>query len=221
MTTQRSPLELKTWHEQHGDALGWFETLYQERQNDADIPWMNFEAHPLLVEFVTKNAEAFQGTRVLMVGCGLGDDAEFVATGGAHITAFDISETAIARCQARFPDSTVTYEAANLLDLPKHYHHAFDWVIEIRTIQSMPKTLWKQAFLGVSYALNPESGHALSICNGRLPQQPEGMLPLPLLESELREGYAQAGLENIHITEHFINERRLFQTVASKPKNPW
>jgi len=216
----RSPLELKRHHEQLGDDLGWFESLYQERQNDADIPWMNFAPHPLLVEFVEQNLSAFKGTRVLMVGCGLGDDAEFVAKQGATVTAFDISETAIARCHTRFPDSLVTYESANLLELPEHYANAFDWVIEIRTIQSMPKHLWQAGFKGIVSAVKPNVGQAVSICNGRIAQESEGVLPLPLLESELHDGYTQAGGKIVSIAEHFMNDRRLFLTQATKPKTP-
>ena len=51
--------------------------------------------------------------KALIIGCGLGDDAEALAKLGFEVTAFDISTSAIAWCQQRFPDSTVNYLVAD------------------------------------------------------------------------------------------------------------
>ncbi|MCC5670705.1 class I SAM-dependent methyltransferase [Nostoc sp. CHAB 5784] len=48
------------------------------------------------------NHEPFaSGQKALVIGCGLGDDAEAIASLGFEVTAFDISPTAIAWCQER------------------------------------------------------------------------------------------------------------------------
>lgn len=39
--------------------------------------------------------------RAVVIGCGLGDDAEYLASMGYEVTAFDISPTAIAMCHTR------------------------------------------------------------------------------------------------------------------------
>ena len=54
----------------------------------------------------------------LVVGCGLGDDAEFIAGLGFSVVAFDISASAIAAAQQRFPQSTVRYRVADLMAAP-------------------------------------------------------------------------------------------------------
>jgi len=63
-----------------------------------------------------------------VVGCGLGDDAEALAQQGFQVTAFDISPTAIAWCEKRFPDSQVKYQVADLFALDPAWHHKFDFV---------------------------------------------------------------------------------------------
>nr|WP_308737866.1 MULTISPECIES: class I SAM-dependent methyltransferase [unclassified Nostoc] len=76
--------------------------------------------------------------KALVIGCGLGDDAEALANLGFEVTAFDISPTAVAWCQQRFPDSTVSYIVADLLAIPPQWHQAFDKVFECRNIQALP-----------------------------------------------------------------------------------
>ena len=70
-----------------------------------------------------------------MVGCGLGYDAEFLAGRGFAVTAFDLAPTAIAGAKRLYPDSRVTYLAADLLDLPAAWAGGFDLVVEADTVQ--------------------------------------------------------------------------------------
>ena len=72
-----------------------------------------------------------------MVGCGLGYDAEFLAGRGFAVTAFDLSPTAIAAAKRMYPDSPVTYLAADLLDLPAAWAGGFDLVMEAYTVQPL------------------------------------------------------------------------------------
>ena len=73
-----------------------------------------------------------------MVGCGLGDDAEELARRGYDAAAFDVIEKAIAWCRRRFPDSAVDYRVADVFALPEEWQRAFDLVVEIQTIESLP-----------------------------------------------------------------------------------
>ena len=79
-----------------------------------------------------------------MVGCGLGDDAEYVSRFGYDTVAFDISESAVRLAQERFPGSTVHYRAADLLAPPAEWRHAFDLVVEIMTVQALPEHLHRR-----------------------------------------------------------------------------
>lgn len=62
--------------------------------------------HPALLAWLDGEPEGVRH-RALVIGCGLGDDAEAVRRRGYRVSAFDIAPTAIARCRQRFPDSKV------------------------------------------------------------------------------------------------------------------
>src|SRR6185295_8490123 len=100
-----------------GDAVGWFEDLYREADAGTTVvPWADLVPNPHLVEWLD-TAPASRG-RVLDVGTGLGDNAEELARRGYSVVAFDVAATAIERARERFPQSTVEYCVANLLEPP-------------------------------------------------------------------------------------------------------
>ncbi len=68
--------------------------------------------------------------KALVVGCGLGDDAEFLSQQGFTVTAFDVSPTAIAWCKQRFPGSTVSYHVTDLFEPSAKWLSSFDFVLE-------------------------------------------------------------------------------------------
>ena len=100
--------ELAAHHLDRGDALGWFEALYAEAAgNSSHVPWADLRPNPNLVEWFEEKPIEGKDRPALVVGCGLGDDAEFLAQEGFRVTAFDVSPTAIDWCQKRFPGSSV------------------------------------------------------------------------------------------------------------------
>ncbi|PWG72600.1 SAM-dependent methyltransferase, partial [Enterococcus hirae] len=68
----------------------------------------------------------------------MGDEAADLARRGCRVTAFDISPTAVAWAQQRFPDLDVDWRVLDLLDLPGDLRGAFGLVVEVRTVQSLP-----------------------------------------------------------------------------------
>src|SRR4051794_30554994 len=95
-----------------GTSTAWFEELYaQAEDGSAVIPWADLTPNPLLTGWARREHPTGPG-RAAVVGCGYGDDAEYVAGLGFDVTAFDISPTAVERARRRFPDSKVTYAAA-------------------------------------------------------------------------------------------------------------
>jgi 2-polyprenyl-3-methyl-5-hydroxy-6-metoxy-1,4-benzoquinol methylase len=100
-----------------GDATGWFERLYAEAEAGVSVvPWADGLPDPQLVEWADRAGSAGSdgaGRRALVVGCGFGYDAEFLAGRGFAVTAFDLSATAIAAAKRLYPDSRVTYLAAD------------------------------------------------------------------------------------------------------------
>ena len=78
------------------------------------------------------------GRSAVVVGCGLGADAEYVASRGFVTTAFDIAPAAIEEVRRRRPESTVDYRVEDLLALSPDLGGRFDLVVEIFTLQALP-----------------------------------------------------------------------------------
>ncbi len=90
-----------------GDPTSWFEELYRGAAGETEaIPWAHLTANSLLMEWITRHQPRDEGQKTLVVGCGLGDDAEAMARAGYAVIAFDISAEAIQWCQRRFPELT-------------------------------------------------------------------------------------------------------------------
>ena len=190
----RSPARvLAQKHLARGDPLGWFEPLYAGAGADpAAVPWADLRPNPNLVEWLDARPSP-SGRTALVVGCGLGDDAEELARRGLRVAAFDISPTAIAWCNRRFPGSPVRYAVADLLSPPAEWTRAFDFVFESYTLQVLPPDLRLAATQSLSRFLAP-GGALLLICRGRDPTDPPGEMPWPLTRPELEESARAAGL---------------------------
>lgn len=175
---------------------GWFEQLYAEANGDMDrVPWAKNTVHPYLKDWLDNYAPQAKGKSALVIGCGLGDDAEALATMGYRVTAFDISPTAIAWCQKRFPHSSVTYIVADLFALDPAWQHSFDLVYECRNIQALPLEVRSQVISTIA-RLVAEKGTLLIITRFRdLDTEPDGP-PWPLSEKELSQ-FQQLGLREI------------------------
>ena len=106
-----------SWHKD--DPTSWFEDVYAKAANGGSvIPWTTMGPHPDLVEWLEDNTIDGTWKKAVVIGAGLGDDAEALSECGFDVTAFDISETAVEWCKRRFPESTVNYQVADLLNLP-------------------------------------------------------------------------------------------------------
>lgn len=164
----------------------WFDVLYASAHGDPQqIPWAKLTPHPYLQDWL--NHQSFTpGIKALVIGCGLGDDAEALAKLGFVVTAFDISPTAIAWCQKRFPDSPVNYEVADLLAIPPQWHLAFDLVFECRNIQSLPLNL-RDAVIKSVAALVAPGGTLLLITHVRDTEAEPSGPPWPLSNAELAQ----------------------------------
>lgn len=117
----------------------WFEPLYANANTEgAGVPWANMTTHPAFSRWLKTNALKGDGKQALVIGCGMGDDAIELEQLGFEVTAFDVSETAIALCKKRFPTSTVNFLAADLLEDQPQWYQGFDFVLEIYTVQALP-----------------------------------------------------------------------------------
>ncbi len=181
---------------QHADPTGWFETLYAEAEGAiSQVPWAGSTAHTYIQNWLETSPPEATGKSAIVVGCGLGDDAEALGKLGFQVTAFDISPTAIDWCQKRFPDSTVHYQVADLFNLNSAWKNAFDFVLESRTIQALPLNLRTQSINAIA-SLVAHDGTLLMVTRYRETEAaPEGP-PWPLSEQELNQ-FKQLGLTEI------------------------
>jgi 2-polyprenyl-3-methyl-5-hydroxy-6-metoxy-1,4-benzoquinol methylase len=169
----------------------WFEAVYDLAQGDAAaVPWARSAVFPLLAQWLARRGP-LNGLRAVDVGCGLGDNAEALAAAGATVTAFDLVERATDWARRRFPDSAVTYCAADLFALPATWRGTFDLVHECYTLQALPDTLLPGAARALA-ALAAPRGALLVISRAREAGALDGP-PWPLTRVQI-EGLAVDGL---------------------------
>jgi len=167
-----------------GEPVGWFEPLYAEaRAGDAIIPWDDRLANPYLVAWLDAYPELVRG-RALDVGCGLGDNAEELARRGCSVDAFDVSLSAVTMARDRYPASPVAYGVADLRAPPPSWNHAFDLIVEIYTLQTLPPEPRAEAAGALRRLLAP-GGTLLVIARGRDPGDDPGQMPWPLTRAEV------------------------------------
>jgi SAM-dependent methyltransferase len=181
-----------------GDATGWFERLYRDAADGrAVIPWDRGGPHPLLVPWAEQLAG--DGRRALVVGAGLGGDAELVAARGYETVAFDVSPTAVESARRRFPGSAVRYVTADLLEPPAEWRGAFDLVVESLTVQSLPPQLHRAAIARVGELVAP-CGTLLVIAAGRDEDEAVDGPPWPLTPAEI-DAFAGGDLRAVRVED--------------------
>ena len=183
----------KTIQEQANEAIAgqnpssWFEPLYVNAKGDSErVPWAKNKTHPYLQQWLEAKPPQTEGKSALVVGCGLGDDAELLASVGYQVTAFDISESAIAWCKQRFSKSRVDYQVGDLFALNPNWKDRFDLVYECRNIQALPLNVRSQIVKAIALTVAPR-GTLLIITrhrdNSTIPDGP----PWALADDELNQ----------------------------------
>lgn len=176
-----------------GDPTSWFEPLYAAAdRGELSVPWAGLAPNPHLLDWLAGGSVDLDGRQVLVVGCGLGDDAEAIGARGGVVTAFDIAPTAVAAARRHFPDSPVTYVVADLLQPPPDWRARFDLVVEIYTLQVLPKLVRARSLPALARLTAP-AGSVLVISQLRDERDRPGTMPWPLAAGELR-AFTDAGL---------------------------
>jgi SAM-dependent methyltransferase len=138
-----------------GEPTRWFEELWSAgARAEVDVPWDRAGPHPFLAEHVESLGDG-AGRRAVVVGAGLGADAEHLAARGWRTVAFDVAPAAIGLARDRHPGSAVDYRVADLLALPGDLVGRFDLVVEIYTVQALPRSVRAAAMAGVQSLVAP------------------------------------------------------------------
>lgn len=205
MSNRQRVEQLAGEHLRADDPTGWFEALYAASNRKADeIPWADLRPGRIIVEWVDQHADWLRDRAALVVGCGLGDDAEALSAAGCRVTAFDIAPTAIAWARERFAPSKVDYQVADLFNLPADWRGRFDFVLERYTLQALPEAVRAKGPPAIASVLAP-GGKALVICRLRDATEPATGPPWPLTRDELAL-FLAAGLERESLADVYDDE---------------
>jgi SAM-dependent methyltransferase len=198
-----------------GKPLDWFEVLYANAQGDETlISWADMEPNPNLTVWAEREKLTGAGKRALVVGCGLGDDAEYLARLGFTVTAFDVAPTAIDWCKTRFAGSAVQYQTRDVLKVPESWYGQFDFIFEAYTLQVLPPDLRTQAMDQIVRCLAPE-GTLLVIARGREVDDDPGAMPWPLTREELGR-FHELGLKEVTFEDYLDDDTRRFRVEYQK-----
>jgi len=202
-----------------GEPTRWFEELYHgARATGLVVPWTDLAPNPHLVTWPL--LAAVTGRRALVVGCGFGDDAEWLAGQGLDVTAFDISPTAVARCRERFPGSAVRYVVADLLDPPGRWLvEPFGLVVDAYTVQVLPPNSAERLH-AVRNLARLTGDILLVIARGRDERDGDGLMPWPVLRVELAP-ITDLGLDELAFDDYQDDESppaRRFRATYRRPR---
>ena len=181
-----------------------FEEVYKnvDKENLAAIPWATLDPNTHLVTCLGTKDE-MQCGRALVIGCGLGDDAEALANAGYEVDAIDISPTAIKMAKERFSNEKIDFRVEDIFHLPASMSGFYDFVFESRTIQSLdPK--YRDELIEIIAGLVVKGGELIVHTNIQNDDQKFGGPPWPLYRKELLD-FEKHGLKVVYQNERMIS----------------
>jgi SAM-dependent methyltransferase len=184
-----------------GDATGWFDELYRQAEGDNEmIPWADLEPNRFFVEFAEKTNLQGNNRNALVVGCGLGDDARYLHDLGFKVTAFDISRTAIEWARRLHHETDINFVVADLFETPKEWFQAFDFVLEVYTIQPLPLEMRPRVIDAIANFVKFQ-GNLVVVTRGREDDEIPTELPWALSRKDLsrfaENGFKQQSFEEM------------------------
>ena len=203
--------ELAAEFNERGDPLGWFDALYKESEGDTEkIPWADMAPNRFFKAWSESTALRGDGRKALVVGCGLGDDAKFLNDLGFKVTAFDISATAIEWAKRVYGETDIQFETADLFQPFRGWLGAYEFVLEIYTIQPLPMDLRERAIDAVAAFVAP-GGRLVVVTRGREDDEEVDVVPWPLSRGDLsrfkENGLSEIGFQDVWDDE---DEQRRF-----------
>lgn len=195
---------MSTSDPQHTDAqheaTAWFDGVYNSAHQAHRVPpWSTMQPRSAFLQWAERTMLRGHGRQAVVIGCGLGDDAEELARRGFEVTAFDISPIAVAWCKERFPGSAVNYQVADLFAPPTDWRQAYDFVLEIFTIQALPIPIRTETIEAVADLVAP-GGELFVFALGADVAEGRNGPPWSLTKEELAH-FAHVGLTVRHFEE--------------------
>lgn len=174
-------------YQERDDPLGWFDSIYADANGDhKEVFWADLAPNPYLLAWLETHPLEMENKKAIVIGCGVGDDAEALSAYGYDVTAFDIAPSAISLCKNRYTQTQVTYLVADLFNYPLEWNEAYDIVYECNTIQVLPGKYRKNAIESM-VSLMAKNAHILVSCRSRNCGEKEEEIPLPLDKNEMSD----------------------------------
>lgn len=205
------------------DGMSWFEDLYAAAGGDmAQIPWADRRPNRSLISWLERERPSPRGPagkalKTLVVGCGLGEDAELLSRWQFDVTAFDLSATAIDWCKQRYPGTRVKYEQGDLFAPRPEWVRGFEFVFEAYTVQPLPLSMRERALHAVAELVAP-GGRLLLVTRARDEDEDVDGPPWPLTMNDLRT-ISEAGLNMVSFEDYMDEETppvRRFRAVYER-----
>ena len=188
--------EIQREFAERGDVLGWFEALYKESAGDNElIPWADLEPNRFFREWAEGNGLTGEGRKALVVGCGIGDDAKYLYDLGFNVTGFDISPTAIEWAKRLHSETGIVFETADLFQPPADWKGAFDFVLEVYTIQPLPIEMRPNVIDSIADFV-ADGGELVVVTHGREDDEEPDVVPWPVSRRDLSR-FEGIGLKQI------------------------
>lgn len=177
--------ELATEFAERGDSFGWFDAFYKEAAGDNEqIPWADLEPNKFFRTWAEDVGLQGSGRKALVVGCGLGDDARYLYDLGFQVSAFDISPTAIEWAKRLHSATDIAFEVMDLFAPYRGWLGAFDFVLEVYTIQPLPVEMRERVIDSIASFVAP-AGELVVVTRGREDDEEPVELPWPLSRRDL------------------------------------
>ena len=187
------------------NPTGWFEELYKEAGGDNEkIPWADLEPNRFLRAWAEETNLQGNERKALVVGCGSGDDARFLHDLNFDVAAFDISPTAIDWARRLHKNTDIKFVVADLFNTPKDWYQAFEFVLEVYTIQPLPLEIRPQVINAIANFVQFK-GKLIVVARGREDNEIPAELPWALSRRDLSQFEAN-GLKQIDFTEMLGDE---------------
>ncbi|MFI9385001.1 class I SAM-dependent methyltransferase [Kutzneria sp. NPDC052558] len=178
------------------------------------IPWDIGRAQPAIADL------DYHGD-VLDLGCGLGDNAAYLASRGLNVTAVDSSPTAISQARQRFPDSAVRFAVADATDLSE-FPACFDTVLSCSVFHCLDETDRVRHLKALHRATRRDAVlHLITFSDRRLHGLPS---PFPLSAQDVRNPLSDNGWTITEFTETTLLAAgatmvALFDAVGRTPRD--
>lgn len=160
--------ELRPWLCENPEVE--FSNYWSKIYQTEEPGWEMNAPTPILRDTLTQLK--LQKSRVVVLGCGSGNDAAFLAQAGNLVTAVDFSEVAIAQAKQKYGQiENLEFVQADTFQLPAHMMNSFDLVFDHThycainpSRRSELLTIWRKLLvdggnlLGIFFSMDTRSG---------------------------------------------------------------